>query len=193
MKLTTVAKVKLMLGMTSTSNDVALNDLVTAVSARIESEMGRSVQTMERTEYRDTILHSRLIELTAWPISSVASVHYDPDGDFADSSLLTQGNEFSLPENGDRGEIQLRIGVGDWPSAIKVVYTGGMAATTNAFIDAYPDVAHAVVEQVSFQWQQRNQIGLDAVSVQGSSISRFAPMKLLPSVKEVIRRHRRGV
>ena len=71
-----------------------------------------------------------------------------------------------------------------------MVYTGGMAADTTAFVAAYPDIASAVDQQVAYFWHQRNTLGLSSVSGDAGNVSPGAD-SLLPSVKRTLDIYRR--
>lgn len=192
MNLTTVARVKILLNMETTEYDEAINMLIESCSREAEIEMGREALTTSRTKYFDTDALTCVYHLDAWPVTSVTSIKYDADSTFTGSEeTFANGDEYALIRNGEMGEVYIYPRLGNHPSSLQVIYTGGMAATTDAFITAFPDISTAVTEQVAYEFQQRNQLGLNSVSSASASVSTYAPLNLLPKVKRIYSRHQR--
>lgn len=76
------------------------------------------------------------------------------------------------------------------PDSIQVIYKGGYCSAgqtpgTGEF--ALPaDLREAAIEQASFFFKRRDDLGLAGVSFEGGSISKFSAMDLLPMVKKVL-------
>ena len=53
------------------------------------------------------------------------------------------------------------------------------------------DIVEAALQQSSFTFQRRTSLGLSSESVQGASISAYASDRLLPGVRQTMRRYAR--
>ena len=152
--LVSISEVKTQLGITGTSEDDKLCQIIEQVTAVIEGYTRRSFTSTTRTEYymgngtRELVLRHR-------PVTSITTIHEDedgywgaPDSVFGSSSLLTDGTDYALKiDNGsstsDSGIVYRLNGV--WPATsvgghgllaagrenslgpIKVVYVGGVS------------------------------------------------------------------
>ena len=98
-----------------------------------------------------------------------------------------------------------RIG-GRWLSGVQTVkntWTGGYTTPAEYLGGGYEqgatevlmpaDITEATIQQACFYFQRRDSLGLTGQSVQGSSISTYAQDKLLPMVRETMRRYARMV
>lgn len=193
MNLTTLARVKRLAGIDTTRDDELIVETIEAVSALASRFMDREVQTATRTEYQSTYARQTVLGLKAWPVSSITSILYDPDGEFDGSEeTLGAADEYQLVRNGETGMIRLRIGVGDYAQSLKITYVGGMASTTDAFCVAYPDVANAVTRQVVHEMQFRGAIGATSFgSGNAGSFSKTEGEELILSTRSVLARHQR--
>lgn len=169
-----------------------VGQLITAVSAAVEQYLGRSAETTSRVQYLNVDGGSRIFQLQAFPVTTLASVYFDTDQVFGASTLLTSSDYFD-PTLSSSGllvfKYSLSASVGFAPSALKVTYTGGMAASAAAFITAFPDIAHAVDLQVSHLYHTRNMIGTVSSSGDSGAVG-LVPADWLPEVKTVLDRHR---
>jgi len=193
MDLSTVARVKTLLGIGVATYDTELGQILTMVSGQAESYMDRQTDSSApSTQYLDTLeTGTRTVyQLQAFPVSSITTIHYDPDLDYGATTLLSS-DDYRVVRNGDMGQFMLLISVAPWPSSLKVVYAGGMAATAGAFVTAYPDIAGAVDAQVAFLFQRRKEFGLEGVSGAGGSVSMFSPVTFLPMLRQVLSKYRR--
>lgn len=171
--------------------------LVSTVSAAVERYLDRGMQTAARTEYFDVTNDQRVFALKAYPVSSVTGVWFDVEQTW-DATTELSSAEYRSPVYDPRGLLTLSIpqkiyitpGVDVAYRAMKVSYTGGMAADTNAFIAAFPDIAGAVDHQVAYLWHRRNELGLASVSGDAGSVSPGAE-SWLPWVKTVLDQYRR--
>lgn len=167
--------------------DNLIDQLINVVSNLFEKYLDRTLLTGSQTEYFDVYPGQDVFYLKAWPVSAVSSVTNDLDWTAStevDSSLYKLFDSrrlvFQSPDiitNGRR--------------ALCVSYTGGMAATTDAFVAAYPDISGAANMQV---WHWRNRVGEeDATAVNiggGQSLTIAPPADLLPAVKRILNPHR---
>lgn len=171
--------------------------LITSVSVAVEKYLDRVIQTATRTEYFDVTNDQRVFALKAFPVSAVTGVWFDEEQTWgSDTEMGT--DEWRSPVYDPRGLLTLAVpqkvyitpGVDVAYRSLKVTYTGGMAADTNAFVAAYPDVAGAVDFQVAYLWHRRNELGLASVSGDAGSVSIGADA-WLPWVKIVLEQYRR--
>lgn len=140
-----------------------LKQLISGVSAQVEKALRRHVPQIERTTQIDVTRHSSSVSLKGYPITAVAQIDNDS------SRAYASGTEVDT----DLYYVDLAAGIItfdyelEWgPGALKVQYTGGMAAgadddeKTAAFIAAFPDLVFAVDEQVKYQFMRRDNPGV---------------------------------
>lgn len=197
MDLTTTARVKTYLGKTGSDLDATIAQLITQVSAEVEDYLDRTIQATgsDITEVLDVEWEGQeVFTLRAWPVTSVTSVKYDQDGDFASVTAFST-DEFVDPSRSttNRGLLRLRVALQRAPLSLQVVYRGGMAASTSAFVGSYADLAGAVDAQVAFLVRRRDTIGISSVSGDGGNIAHFEKMTWLPVLKQAAKRYRRAI
>lgn len=197
MLLSSRSRVKLLasIGTTEAGQDALIDRLLELASMQVEAFIDREVQSGTKTEYLDVEYGVTLYRLRAWPVTAITSVHYDPDRTYGSSSLLQAADYGMLggPVR-NRGLLQLLFTPdADWPSGLKVVYTGGMAADTTAFISAFPEIAGAVDLQVVHYLTRKDELGLQSASGQGGSVQLFEGQELIPVVARILRRYRRAI
>lgn len=173
-----------------------LNKKIASVTQKIERYLGRHIEAKQRTEYYDVDgCNGRLdaddddalFHLKGWPVSAVASVKNSDEGDY-DDHVLTAGSDFIAPVN--RGRLVIKSSLTIGADALQVVYTGGMATTTEAFVDAYPDIADAADVQVVYEYLRRKTPGAASVSNAGGTVEQEGELKLLKEVKRALDKHK---
>lgn len=194
MDLTTLTRVKEVLGGLSgvTTEDAILGQLIAGVSARVAAELDREVQVGTLTEVLDAQVGQKAFPLRGYPVTSITSVKEDTyDGSFGASAATLASSYYRV--NKRNGLLSLV----DWsvtgePASIQVVYVGGMAADTAAFVAAFPDIANAVDLQVAMLHRRRTTIGTSSVAMQGATVQ-FATdrIEFLPELRDAVHRHRR--
>lgn len=203
MDMTTVARVDLLINPASSSTvegavpDFRINqirNLIIGVSAAAEKFLGRHAQRATRTEYLDVGPYQRRFILQGWPVTSVSRVNFDTSQEWDASDDIDSGDYLS-PIYDACGVLEMTYDLvtGSRPrhSSLLVTYTGGMAADTEAFVQAYPDVAAAVDQQVAFLWHRRNDLGASSISTEMGTVSVPEVKMWLPLVRSVLVRHRR--
>lgn len=178
------------------SSLAAVAQILVSVSAAAESYLDRNVQSgVSRTEYFDVRCDRMVYPLRAYPVASITGVWYDTTQAFAAATALSSSYYFS-PTLDDRGLLRLKSPLQPYydmaPAALKITYTGGMAATTTAFVAAFPDLAAAVDRQVIYEWKRRNDMGSLSVSGDGGTVT-IPEVHLLRSTLEILDRHKRHV
>lgn len=189
----TLAELKAELGITDTTDDTALTELIKGLQGRFEGYCSRR---FERSVGVTALFDggTKYICLPRWPVESVASVKIDADGDFTSpDETLTENDDFYLKK--ERGILAF---AGDlWPEGvdhIQVVWTGGfVAAGTTVQSGQYEmpyDLRRALFMQAGFEWRNRRSLGAASVSSNGQSMT-IAPAQLLPEVTAALFQLRR--
>lgn len=194
MDLTTLARVKAL----ASAGGVALGDeldgpitrLITQYSVAAAKVMNRHTESTARTEQFDVSRAQRVFSLPGYP-GSVTTVKHATDRDFTNVTAIDSDNYYFESATG-------LLHIDGWPlypapGALQVVYTGGMGASAAAFIVAYPDIAHAVEEQIVHFLQRKDSMGSTSVSFEGGSMSHAGAVQWLPHVLEKLHTETRMV
>lgn len=197
MNLSTTARVLALISSKGTAPDNAETEIaavLASVSAAVETYLNRYTEATSRTEYLDVDPYQRVFRLRASPVSAVSSVYFDEEQAFGSETALV-ASDYYLPTLDATGRLVMRFalnsGADPIPRAVKVTYTGGMAASASAFVTAYPDIAGAVDVQTSHEWQRRNALGVTSVSYPDGTTASLSFDRWIPSVKQVLDYHRR--
>ena len=191
MDLTTLARVKTLLyPWDRLDYDNTITQLITDVSGQVESALSRGTESAARTEYFSAEPGQQVFPLRGYPVASITSVKED----LGDRAFTTDANTIDAElytANNDTGALYIH----GWAcvgghKTLQVVYTGGMAATTAAFITAFPDLAAGVDAQVALMLKRRDSIGFDSIGTAGSS-SALSPLGFVIPLQDAIDRHRR--
>lgn len=193
MDLTTSARVKSWLeggGVSAgTANDALISALIKAYSTLAEVYMGRETLAAERTDTLDVEEGQRVFFLRAWPVTDFESATDASDRDF-DSALPIDTTDYVVDL--ERGVVEFdQYQPVAGRRTLQVVYTGGMALDTTAFIAAYPDVATALDMQIAYTLSRRDQLGAQNLSTQAGNIAWSGPIDWLPQAKQIMDLHRR--
>jgi len=131
------------------------------------------------------------------PNITPAQVREAWDYDFDNADALVANTGYRLVAGGKDG-IVYRLHV-SWSSAIdsiQVIYRGGYCAAGQAPVvgeTAMPaDLREAAIEQASFLFKRRDDIGLSSVGHDGGSINKFSAVKLLPMVADILKIYRKA-
>lgn len=181
-------KVFLEIASADTQYDAWITQAIKSVSKRFEAYLGRGISRISRTEYMDVAPGQMAFKFSSWPVTVVDSVRNDSLSDFGsgteiDVNLRTifGGEGFMFMKN---------IVPQSGPVAMRVTYTGGMAADTTSFMAAYPDISEAADMQVGFLDKRRRSIETSSASSGGATVD-FTDVELLPEVKDRLDRYRR--
>lgn len=157
----------------------------TLITNLLEGIQGRFDDFLERTLLRGVDVEETFDGNCRWllpkryPIESISTLFIDED----------EISGASYRVNTTLGRILYGNGMYKWPEGfqnIKVVYTGGFAATGEPGQYAMPEsIKRALSMQAGFEWRNRRNLGQQSVSGQGVNIS-LAPAKLLPEVQEAL-------
>ena len=125
--LTSLADCKAWLGLTSTGDDAVLAALITAISAAILANLGRSVQPTTVTEMLDG--GGASLPLRHWPVTSVAAVSIDGAALAASAAPGAGGWRLDSADAAPPGAMQRLTFVGGrfppGPGAVAVTYRAG--------------------------------------------------------------------
>ncbi len=191
----TLADVKERLGLNDEHDDVIAR-IITSLEGIFNSYTRRTLIITEAdvTEYYTPV--GSYLQLNRWPIVGITSIKQASDYDFDNADALTADTDYRLLNDGKNGIVRrLLTGWLAWPDSIQAVYRGGYCSAGQTPGDgefAMPaDLREAAIEQASFIFKRKDDIGLSGVSAQGGSISKFSAMELLPMVEEILKHYRR--
>jgi hypothetical protein len=191
MDLTTLVRVKAMAGIDvlDEQHDTILNRLISAYSADFEKRLDRHTLVGARTEVHNVRTGKRTLSLRAAPASvAPTSVKYSHSRDFSGSTALTENLEYTVDL--EQALIRFLFATSLPVGYAQVIYTGGMAATTAAFISGYPAIAEACDLQVIYHWRRRDYVNGSRV-VEGGSSNYIGELNLLKAVERVLDQYMR--
>jgi hypothetical protein len=149
----------------------ALEVLVDSTKAAIEEHLGREIDYGRRTETIPFYEPGSMLPLKALPVKELVSVTLTPWGS---SSSQTVTSAYPTPYGA-------RLS-GEVTGAVTVIYKGGLTSVPNW-------LRRAALVQVAYEFQNKDHIGADLVSIEGGSVSRPA-LSLLTEVKRMLAAHR---
>lgn len=189
---TTVARVKRRLGFlpTDTEHDDLIAAWITSVSGQVEAHLGRKIETKSRSEILSPRPGSTIVFLSAFPIVSVATVEDDPQGIFGGVGTQITSSFWGVDPEG--GVLNLT----SWPPSggprsLRITYVGGMATTTDQFVQLWPVIADAVDAQVAHQYRRRHTDGFTSAGGQTQVGTSGEVMGLTAGVVEMLAPYRR--
>lgn len=183
MDLTTIERVKAHIGKSTPDMDGTLSILITATSAMVERYLRRHVQSTSRTEYYDVAPATCRVFLRGVPVTTITTIHNDDLREYGSSTLI-DSDDYTITER--IGEVAFDYILEPGTNALKVVYTGGMAASTGAFIAAFPEVAYAVELQTIEAYRRRGIAGASASTLDGGSTTFVGQHRFLDHVREIL-------
>lgn len=183
------------LGITKTEHDDVLNAIITGFTARADTFCGRSLfaPAADITEYYTG--QSKYLQLKQYPVISITSIIESWDYGFNEDAL-TSDTDYRLINSGKKGILsRLYTRWLAMDDSIQVIYLAGFIAageTPQAGETALPgDLREAAIQQCTFIFKRRDDIGLSGVSFDGGGFQKFSAMKLLPDVADVLTAYRR--
>jgi hypothetical protein len=195
-RICTLADVKGRLGLTLTDNDSLLNRIILGIEEIFNNETRRHliVNAADVTEYyTGTGPH---LQLNRYPVVSITSIKEALDYDFTNADVLVLNTDYRIIAGGKNGIIYCPYGI--WSSvedSIEIIYRGGYCSAGQipgeGEISLPADLREAAIEEVSFIFKRKDDIGLSSVSFEGGSFGSFSSIELLPMVKAVLQRYRR--
>jgi uncharacterized phiE125 gp8 family phage protein len=153
MALTSLANVKEYLGISGTTYDALLTNLITRMEAFIERYCDRPFAQTTYTDekYDGEYNNGGLLLLNHWPLISVASLYDDLDCDYTSSTLIDSDDYLTYL---DEGIIRLKNGVefNEGDQNIKITYDAGVTSVP-------ADLEQATIEMVAEKFNVRGSEG----------------------------------
>jgi len=165
--------------------DALLDAIILAVSQRIELAANRKLFNTAYVELHDG--GGNKIFVKGPPITTVLSIVYAPDMDFANGVTLGT-SEYLIDPSDKKNAIYSTFGhFLPGIEALKVSYTGGFnpADTVNSTVPAV--VKAAATQQTVYLFKNRKTIGFDNIQVGEGVLSKVTNRWLLPEVQDVAR------
>lgn len=197
MNATTIARVKALLDITSTTYDTVLTTMVEAASRRIENYIDRPLLTTSRTEEYSIKPRQNVLFLRAYPVTSITSIKLALDWDYASETAI-ESDDYKF--DADTGMVHFTFfpilnyrgdNMATAPNAMQVIYTAGLATDTNTLITDYPDIAFAADVQTVAMWRRRDSPQGSSQSIGGGSITYEGALKMVPDAIEALTPYRR--
>jgi len=191
MDLVSLADVKLRLNIDTEQeeNDSLLAYLITIASGEVEDFLNRAVEIDDFTEYFDVVGKNEQYSLKAYPVTALTNVWNDPDWDYDSGTAISTDY---IKTNDATGILYVsKYVLLDGFQALKVSYSGGMAATAAAFKTAYPTLYDACVRHVCYLKQTAKHIGATNVTSHSGNVSFARQEQFLPDVKKILSKHQR--
>jgi hypothetical protein len=193
MNLTQLSSIKGRLGIETfdTRDDGLLNNAIAGLSQRIGRECNRAFARVAGATF-DFRADEIGIRVDRYPVEAVTS--------FAIKTTEAEGWVVQSPTpdyfiSPARSVIELAGPMGSQRQLGRVVFDGGYVlpgTTPDIGQTALPDdLEQAVVEQVAYWYQRRNQLGLVTVKGERESVQQFKSLDLLPNVQAVVRGYER--
>lgn len=192
MDLTTVARVKTFLSITTSGTDALLGMLVTATSRTVENYLNRHAEKAARTEQYDLIPGQQVIFLKGYPVAASPAAVLKNDTDRGFGSGITAIDTGDYYVDLTQGVIMVdQVGLTSGAGVLQVVYTGGLASSASGVVSAFPEIALATDIQAAWLFKRKEVLGTSGVSGDGGSISFDAMTALIANAKEMLRPYRR--
>lgn len=188
-----------------------INMIIAAVSSKIQTYLGRTIQKGTYTEYFDIAKFSETAyKLKAYPVTRDAEIepgvpnplkvmNYDEEFVSTQYRLNYNDGRLSLSRDGigfdafteqTNSALSSAYLVNAGLEALEVTYHGGMALDTADFITKYPDIEYEVILQVLFDYKRKKNITMETVGAGGNSSEAYLPFELRPELKRALRPYR---
>jgi hypothetical protein len=177
--LTTLAAVKLWLGLKNDTDDALLTSMITEYSGYVQAWLNRQILTQSYTERRSGQGYFGCM-VGAYPIKAVSSVTINgqaippsldgiqPGFYFDDTTVWLSGYRF------ERGRANVQLS-----------YTAGFDAVP-------PELERAVIELIALRFKERDRIGHQSKSLAGETVT-FIVKDFPPSVQTILNNYRKVV
>lgn len=139
--LTTLARQKVRMGLTATTDDALISGYITSLSRLIEGHLERRVKLKEWELYFDVKYGQRILHLPGWPIARdlvsgnlLINLYNDNTLPPTFSTAMVEGEDYVVYfEEEEYGKIEFAdsVYILGGPRAVKAVWTGGMATRTS--------------------------------------------------------------
>ncbi len=173
----------------STKRSAWMSQAITAWSNRAEDYLRRKTTAATYTEYLDVAAGQAVFSLKAFPVTTMSAVYQDTSRSFSGVSAISSALYSCITGSG-----LLRVdqyGLMRGLASLKVVYAGGMASTTSAFVSAFPDVADGLDRQIVHVWNRRKDQGATVTTAGPGTMQWDGEVSWLKDVRAVLDNHRR--
>ncbi len=192
MDITTAARVKTQLtGISGSSEDAFIGDLITGLSGYFERYMRRTLLKQTYTKQIRMRRWKQTISLDAYPIESVTSVKYAEHPSLFATATALDANAYVILNDGLPGVIELLNEMPYSPGFIEIVFVGGMAEDQAELELTYPELVQACDIQCVHEFNRRFAPGSNVNFSGGSTSFDFSSVELVPRVKSVLDTFRR--
>jgi uncharacterized phiE125 gp8 family phage protein len=189
MLLAQLTTVKTRLGITDTTDDTLLTNLIEFASARFERDTNRSLERAVSTTEEFPADQTELL-VARFPLETVSQFHLKQNE--TDGWVLQSNIDYLIRR---ACVISLSAPLGTKYEQARVTFTGGYVlpgTTPGAGQTALPDdLEHACVEQVAYWYQNRHRLGLLSMPAEGRTFYNIAQLDLLPQVQSILKRYER--
>lgn len=144
--LTTSARVKRYLGITASTWDTLLNELITSVSEEVQTRLGLRILVTASTGEKIDSVGNKTLPVAHYPIVSITSVSED-------GTALIDGTDFESTEMEKKAGLLARLSAGKsvaWARGTRIVE----ATYTHGYSSVPDDIQQAATEMVAFDWFQ---------------------------------------
>lgn len=195
-RICTLADVRERLGISDTDHDAAINRIVSGLTVLFETHCDRPliVNSADVTEYYTG--RGQYLQLMRYPIVAITSITESLTYDFDGATAMIANEDYRLLRAGMSGVLcSLLCDFSSAPDSIRVIYKGGFCSAGQTPGEGQwlmpADLREAGIEQSSFIFKRKDDLGLSGVGFESGSISKFSPMDLLPMVKKILDSYRR--
>ena len=188
---TTQARVKALRADSHTASDDMIDRLIGDMSVKFEQYMDRLTEApvAARTEVLDVDYDGQeMFATAAFPITSITSIKYDADRGFGSTIDALESTAYTTR---DQWLIIDGAALSKRAQSLQVIYNGGMALNTAAFIAAFPLIATAADTQIVYELTQRFNEGTQSESAGGWNITYPPRIDLLFTVARDLDHYKR--
>ena len=200
LELTTLANVKAspLVSLSGSTADAYLTDLVTATSRTIAQWLGWGDMTnaTHTEEYDIPPRWDRLLWTRKAPITSVTSIKSRNSIATAFSGVTALASTSYAIDTSSELKPRIVIESGNvypGPLSLQLIYVAGFAANQAALESAFPDIEMAARMQVVYEYNRRNELGAQAMSIAGASESYTSAVQLEKGVRQRLSAYRRPI
>lgn len=169
----------------TSSFDSLIDAIILTVSQRIELAANRKLFSASYVELHDG--GSAKLFVQNPPITSITSIVYAPDMDFANGVTLGV-SEYVLDPSNKKNSVYSTFGrFLSGCEALRVTYIGGYIPADTTGTNIPPALKHAAINQTIYMFKNRKTVGLDSIQVGDGVISKITKEWLLPEVQDVAR------
>jgi hypothetical protein len=176
--LTTLAKAKEWLGVTTSTDDALLSRLVSAASDYIQTWLNRELGTQSYSSYRDGTGGTRMM-FRNYPVTSISLVKVDG-----------QPIPASEPGSGNNGYVFTDTSV----TLIGYQFTRGFSNVFLQYVAGFAaipsEIEQACIELVSLRYKERDRIGIVSKGLAGETVT-FTQKDFTESIEGPLRQYRR--